>query len=314
MIHKNASITTLCIILFAASSANGQFGNNPPASQKHRWKIGLEVTAQSAPCAGIIATIPIPTAWPEQSVRIVDRNVSPHFRAVRFRKSKDGFEQMLLEMGRLPVGDKASAVMIFEIEKRAVTAPEDPSALVIPKRAPRDARKTLGASPYIETRDGRIRSKARELTMAHSKAWDKAKALYDFVRDEIKLDAGKLKGASATLKSGSGQKEDIANLFIALCRSSRIPARTVWVANHSYAEFYLADAKGEGKWYPCEMAGQRHFGHMPDYRPILLRGDSFTTPENKKPQRFVTEFVKGKAGRGFGPPKVRFIRELLPAQ
>ena len=40
--------------------------------------------------------------------------------------------------------------------------------------------------------------------------------------------------------------DDLVGLFVAMCRSLKIPARMVWVPDYSYAEFYLEDAEGKG--------------------------------------------------------------------
>ena len=52
----------------------------------------------------------------------------------------------------------------------------------------------------------------------------------------------------------------------------------VWVPGHCYPEFYLEDAEGRGHWIPCQAAGTRAFGSMPEHRPILQKGDNFRVP------------------------------------
>ncbi len=96
-----------------------------------------------------------------------------------------------------------------------------------------------------------------------------------------------------------------------MCRASGIPARTVWVPDHCYPEFYLVDGEGKGHWFPCQAAGTRAFGEMPEQRPILQKGDNFRVPEKKRPQRYVAEFLSGTTIQGGGKPKVRWVRELL---
>jgi hypothetical protein len=179
----------------------------------------------------------------------------------------------------------------------------------LPKKIPRDVRKYLAASPYIETRHNDIRDKAKELIAgSEESAWRQVEIMYDWVRDNVKYQDGKLKGALAALRDGTGDCEELTSLFIAFCRVNKIPARTVWVPGHCYPEFYLEDAEGEGYWFPCQAAGTRAFGSMPDQRPILQKGDNFTVPEIKKPQRYVAEFLQTKSVTGL-PPEVRFIRE-----
>jgi hypothetical protein len=73
------------------------------------------------------------------------------------------------------------------------------------------------------------------------------------------------------------------------------------------------DQQGEGHWFPCQVAGTRDFGSMPDHRPILQKGENIKVPEKSEPQRFVAEFLTGRGGRGSGQPQVKFVRKLLPA-
>ena len=137
--------------------------------------------------------------------------------------------------------------------------------------------------------------------------------IYDWVRDHVEYKNGKLKGALAALRDGSGDCEELTSLFIALCRARKIPARTVWVPDHCYPEFYLHDDQGQGHWIPCQAAGARAFGEMSELRPILQKGDNFKVPEKSKPQRYVAEFLKGSTTPGGGSPQVEFIRQNMPA-
>jgi hypothetical protein len=132
------------------------------------------------------------------------------------------------------------------------------------------------------------------------------------VRDNVKYQDGKFQGALETLRAEKGNKHDLTSLFIALCRAHKVPARTVWVTDHVSAEFYLQDQDGKGAWFPCQVAGTREFGCLSDLRPVLQKGENFKVPEQKEPQRFVPESLKGQGGRGGGTPEVQFVRKLLP--
>jgi hypothetical protein len=131
------------------------------------------------------------------------------------------------------------------------------------------------------------------------------------VREKVEYKEGKIKTAVAALQDGHGDCEELTSLFIAACRAADVPARMVWVPDHCYPEFYLVDDAGEGHWFPCQAAGTRAFGSMPELRPILQKGDNFKVPEKKKPQRYVAEFLSGKPVKGSGPPKVTFVREFV---
>src|ERR1044071_5459548 len=58
---------------FGEALPNGvQFGNKVT----QRYKVGLTITAPG-PCGGVFGTVPVPTDWPEQQVKIVAQEISP---------------------------------------------------------------------------------------------------------------------------------------------------------------------------------------------------------------------------------------------
>jgi transglutaminase-like putative cysteine protease len=309
-------IGPLAGMLLVASTAIGQFdAPRQPAEIQldraltQRWQVGVTVKATGGPSSDLFGTLPIPTSWPEQTVRVVAEDISPLVTATTYR-DLPGIRQMLFRIPRLPAGESAQALVTLEITKHAVLPPEAPDRLVIPRSAPSEARSYLGASPQIEVRDRVISAKAREIIQDQANAWEQVEAIYDWVREHIDYRDGKDKGAAAALRDGSGNKHDLTSLFIALCRVHRVPARTVWVPDHVYAEFYLMDEQGNGNWYPCQVAGPRDFGSLSDNRPILQKGEAIKVPEERGEQRFVPEFLRGK---GPGSPHVEFVRKLLPA-
>ena len=313
-------VLSMILLTGICGLAHGQFevlGNQAganPQRVKHQWRVGLVIQAQNGPCAGIYATVPVPVEWDNQQVRIINEEISPEIGSVRYRTLDHGLKQMMIVISRLNPGQQAMAVITFEVVSNPLPAPKETESLVIPKRPSRDVRLYLGSSPYIDSRHARIRDQARKIVADKETAWKQVEAIYDWVRNSVELRDGNLKGATAALRDGFGQKEDLTSLFIALCRAHRVPTRTVWVPNHNYAEFYLADEAGKGRWYPCELVGTRAFGQLPQQRPILMRGDNFRVPEKKESQRYVAEFLKGKTGRGLAKPNVQFVRELVASE
>jgi hypothetical protein len=280
---------------------------------KQKWRVGMVVRAIGGPCSGLYGTIPVPTNWPEQEIVVSDEELTKHVRAVNYRMLEGGVMQMQISVPTLPNGDTASALVTFEVFRRPAQPPEDTSILTIPKRPHSSLGRYLNSSPYIESKDTKIRELARELMEENAAKpdWEKVEALYDWVRDHVEYREGKLKGALAALKDKTGDCEELTSLFIALCRANGIPARTVWVPGHCYPEFYLEDDESQGHWIPCQIAGAREFGALTDPRPVLQKGDNFRVPEKKEAQRYVAEFLKGKAGGG--KPQVTFHRDVLPA-
>lgn len=275
------------------------------------WQVGVMVTATSGPCAGVYATASVPVSWPEQTVKLAKRSFSPHIGQFKFREGAGGLKQMLIYIPRINTSQTAAALLTFEIAKKVVDLPENPESMMISATMPRSVRVHLAPSPMIESRNTTIKSKATELTTGIESTWKKVETLYDFVRTEIEYQEGPIRGAAKTLESMIGEKEDLSSLFIAMCRSLMIPARTVWVPEHNYAEFYLQDSPGRGYWFPCQLAGAREFGKINDHRPILMRGDNFKVPEKPTAQRYVAEHLK--VTQAAGRPNVQFVRQLSAA-
>jgi hypothetical protein len=273
-----------------------------------QFRVGVQVRAHANPCRDIYATMPVPAEWPEQKVQIVREDVSPDVRGLRYRTLAGGVKQMIVEIPHLPANTSAQAIVTFSLERASIAPPTDPESLSIPAKPDRDLRLFLGPSPYIETRHPKIVKLAKE-TAADLEGWRRVEAIYDTVREKVEYRNGELKGAARALADGWGDCEELTCLFIAMARAEGIPARTVWVEGHCYPEFYLVAADGRGWWYPCQAAGTRAFGGMPDQLPILQKGDSFRDPDRPaKPLRYVSEFIRGSAQDG-GSPQVTWIRE-----
>lgn len=309
-------LTSSLIILLRCSIGGAQFGDVQTSgarlgeSSTAKWRVGVVVRAAAGPCSGLFATVPVPMDWPEQHVRIVNEEISPSVKRVQYREVGNGVKQMTIQIPRLQAGETAKALVTFEVDRRVLLEPEKPDSFQLPEDLPRELRAYLLPSPYIEVRHPKIVSLAKELRDDTLSAWRQVEVIYDYVRDHVEYKDGKLKGAVAALRDGTGDCEELTSLFIALCRANKIPARTVWVPNHCYAEFYLAAPDGEGHWFPCQLAGSRDFGRMPDLRPVLQKGDNFKVPERRERQRYVSEFLTGKSIRG-APPHRQFVRELM---
>ncbi len=297
-----------------ASPLCAQFGDTAPsggpvlgAERTQRWKIGMRIVAQT-PCFDVFATVPVPTNWPEQDVKVVEEQLAESVARVQRRILEGGVEQLLVAMPQLNAGDQSEVYVTVEVTRRALSPPADVSGYRVPERVPRELRKCLAASPMIDCRQRKVRDLAKEITENHDGAWQKVEALHDWVQENIEHSNDKVKGTVATLQAKRGHMEDLTGLFIALCRAAKVPARTVWVPDYCYAEFYLEDSAGTGSWFPCELKEKTVFGTASNDHMILQKGDNIEVPEKKEPQRFVRELIKGK-----GQPQVTFVRQVLPA-
>jgi hypothetical protein len=283
-----------------------------------QWKVGMVLIARGGPCLGVFGHVSLPTSWPEQEVRVMEQNVkvmeeefTDNVGAVRYRNLDDNVRLMQVTVPKLAVSERASALVTVEIARRTIAAPADTSILKFSNTPPRDVRKFLASSPLIECRKSEIRSKVKEITADCDGAWETVETIHDWVKENIEHRNSSLEGAVATLRNEYGNHEDLTNLFVAFCRAAKIPARIVWVPEYCYAEFYLEDDEGEGHWFPCELKEKTEFGVISEPYPILQKGDNIRVPGKKQPQRFVAEFLTGKAGRGLGKPSVQFVRQLV---
>ena len=276
-------------------------------------QVGIVIRATASPLKGVQGSTPIPIEWPEQQVKVIEEKSSPHVRRISYEMVGDTVKRMVVHIPFVRPGDTAEAIVTFECTRYHIMAPGETEKLTIPKRKqiPPAFRKYLGPSPYIETKHSKIRKLAKSIVQEKEGAWNQVEAMYDWVRNNITYKNGPIKGAYEALKDGEGDCEEMSSLFIALCRVNGIPARTVWIPGHCYPEFYLMDESGEGKWFPCQVAGTRAFGSMPEYRPILQKGDNFKMPEKKGRQRYVSEQLKVADIPGGNEPKIEFVREIL---
>lgn len=281
--------------------------------QRFRARVGVEITGSQGVCNQITVTFPLPMSWPEQQVEILDEDVSPGVQRVTTRVLNDGVRQVEFRVPRLVAGQSAHVIYTLQIERFHILPPEQPHALRFASPVGRDLRPYLAESPYIEISHPRVKAAASEIPIDTTQsAWQQVETIYDWTRARISHYDGTrpLQGALRGLETGSGDCEEITSLFVAMCRLRGIPARSVWVEGHTYPEFYLEDAEGNGIWIPSESLGDRVFGGMPSYRLLLQKGDRFTMAQKRGPQRYVAPTISGNVDRDGAQPILREILEI----
>ncbi|HPP52888.1 MAG TPA: transglutaminase-like domain-containing protein [Thermoguttaceae bacterium] len=265
--------------------------NLPVRKTTQQWRFGFVIQAVGN-CSSLNGAITIPTDWPEQSVRILKEDISPGVK-IRYQMVEGAGRQMMFNIARLEKGAEAKAILTLEVQI-GWPEPGDTSELRAPdpKKISPSLRPYLQPSPLIESNDPEIKALAERIAKEHKEAWSLAEALYDWVRQHVQYEKDSpLKGARAAMKDGTGDCDELTALFIALCRANNIPARTVRVPGHVWAEFYLEDAKGEGRWFPCEVAGTRSFGQILVPKPILQKGDAMKARNPRTRQTEVVRFL-----------------------
>ena len=277
---------------------------------KNRWRVGVKIRGASKSAKNFLITIPVPVDWPEQTVQLQTEDFPPEVKSVTYRELNSGVRQLVATVPRIGAGQLIEMTLVFKVETSQVNAPTDPSQFVIPKRVPRELKDYIGVSPQISHRNTKIRNQVKKLVADKETAWEKVEAIFDWVRENIEYRNEEPDDSLSVFRKKKGCSEDLAGLFVAMCRSAKIPARMVWVEGAQYAEFYLQDSTDTGHWFPCNVAGRREFGSNAEPRIILQKGDNIKVPEKETRQKYCAEFVSGS---GNVKPIVKFVRELLPA-
>jgi Transglutaminase-like enzymes, putative cysteine proteases len=313
-------LLVLTFVATARAQPNAKPGKTVPVvdsellgeAKTQKWEFGVSIRAASGASNSLFGTFPIPSDWPEQQVKTLSEDITSHVQRHSIR-TIEGLKQVLFEVQQVLPGDTAKCFITLEVTKHRQVPPTDKTGFTIPKDPPRDIRKYLLPSPLVESTNPKVRTLARELTAEKESAWEQVQAIVAGVRERVRFEVDPknlFKGAAGALRDGKADKEDLTATFVAVSRAAKIPARMVWAMDYGYAEFYLTDANGKGTWYPCVVHQDVELGACKDVRPILEKGDNFKVPEEKAPQRFVEEFLKGK-DTGGGRPAVEFRRHNL---
>ena len=277
----------------------------------YRLKIGIRITATESPVKNITATAPIPMDWPEQKVRLLSEQKSPHARTSE--EIEPGQAAMMkFQVAQIPAGETVFVERMYEMTRYRTKFKLPPEELSLPRATPAELRKQLiGLAPGMETNNQKMIDLANMLNTSSRDegAWETAKSFWSWTRDNVKFENGDFRGAMHALEQRCGDCEEMSALFVGLCRLSNIPARTVWVHSHDYPEFYLVDKQGKGHWIPAQVLGPAWFGEMAEYRPILQKGDRFFDPLKREYVRYVPQTVRG--GDAKSKPQVEFTHEII---
>lgn len=258
------------------------------AAEETVWEFGLRIEA-AGQLTGVTATCPVPVSWPEQEITQLEQLQGPAVSRIEFDELPQGVRLLVLKVNRLGPGEVAEATVRMRVQKRTVVEPLNWQELKIPGKPGGKLKPFLQASPYIEIGNQAVKAFAGSIEVPPElPAWQQVETIYDQIRERIpyKFDPT-IRTCMEAIERGEGDCEELSSLFIAVCRLKGIPARAVWIPEHTYPEFYLETGEGKGFWFPCQLAGTRQFGGMLEPRPILQKGDKFKVPGNSQPTRYV---------------------------
>ena len=300
-----------------ATSQADQPGTPSPGIQlsnpaKFKWKVTAKAVVGRDAVNRAVFTFPVPQAWPEQTVEVVDQ-VAPDYAIIGDKRKIDpGLSQWVVGFQKLNPGAQVFLTKTFLVTTQQIDPPKDTSVFVMPSSRAAQAKKYLKTSPGINFQNSKLKKQAKELVNSQTSAWSQVEAIFDWTRDnidDVAAPIGPIAEAFTSKKSGAETK---VALFVGMCRSQKIPARMVWTQGAVIAEFMLVDASGKPHWFPCNLTGLRDFGSNSDPRIILQKGDNFKVPEKPRSLQFVSECFHGTQQAGAQAPVYKLTSELLP--
>jgi hypothetical protein len=288
--------------------------NEPPREgrgvlepRRFRLRVGVEITARG-PTVEIVSSTPVPSPFPEQLID-AERIITSGGALAEFDAISDSARRLVVTHEKLQKGQTASAVAEIDLTLykqyygfRREQFPE--------RQVPQFAIRTayLGDSPGIQTRIVDVVERARSLRAALTHPWDWAEAFADWVSRNISPRIGVYTSVTKAMETRVGDCEEMAGVFVALCRASGVPARLVWVPNHVWSEFYLVDAQGTGHWIPVHTACYSWFGWTGAHELVLQKGDRLKVPGYGTLVRLQQDRTRALGSR----PDVQYIAELTP--
>jgi transglutaminase superfamily protein len=229
----------------------------------------------------------------------------------RLEQIGEGAAELLLAAGQLARGQAIRAIAHYQLtlKKQYLGHAADRFPVQQPLAPAEIRRHYLQDSPGIQTSAPEVRKLLTQLRgQDHSHPWDLAKRYQEWIGQNIKPQVGAFTGVINGLKRRAGDCEEMAAIFVALCRAAGIPARLVWVPNHNWAEFYLTDYQGTGHWIPAHTACYRWFGWTGAHELVIQKGDRVTPPYERRAQRLIGDWMQWMGKR----PAARYIAELKP--
>jgi hypothetical protein len=283
----------------------GETGYVEPRSYDVAVGIELEGTG---PASNITSTTVVPLEFPEQ--KIVESKIDMSGCLAQVRKLAEGAGQLLLSADEISRGQVVRAAIRLRMtlfkQYFAYHADQFPARQEVPP----DVRKAyLQDSPGIQVRSRQVRSLAADLSSGTARhPFEQVKAFAEWVPKNIKPQIGAYTSVMAALDDHRGDCEEMAAVFVALCRSVGIPARLVWVPNHNWAEFCLVDHDGKGHWIPAHTACYSWFGYNGAHELVLQKGDRLMLPERRKQVRLLADWTRYSGSA----PKIRYTGVLTP--
>jgi hypothetical protein len=269
-------------------------------------EIGIELEG-SGSAVDIISTTTAPVSYPEQKIESV--KLETQGCQAQLRELAPGAGQLVLMAEGIEQGQTVKATAHYKLTLFKQYFGYKREQFPEKQELPADVRRAyLQDSPGIQTKAKPVRDLAAELSRSLNHAWDRAQAFADWVPKNIRPQIGSYTSVSTALETHRGDCEEMAGVFVALCRAVGIPSRLVWVPNHTWAEFYLVDEVKHGHWIPAHTACYSWFGWNGAHELVLQKGDRVQVPERHRQLRLLEDWTRWSGSK----PQVRYTAGLNP--
>jgi hypothetical protein len=270
-------------------------------------KVGIELEGTGS-AEEILSTTTVPLDYPEQKIESV--RIETQGCEAEIRQLTSGAGQLMLAASGIVAGQVISAVAHYQLTLYKQYQGYQRDQFPVRQDVPGDVRRGfLQDSPGIQTKSKPVRDLAAELSHGTDKhPWSLTQKFAAWVIKNIKPQIGNYTSVTAALESHRGDCEEMACVFVALCRTVSIPARLVWVPNHTWAEFFLVDEKNQGHWIPAHTACYPWFGWNGAHELVLQKGDRVQIPERHKQVRLLEDWARWSGKQ----PKLRCTAEMTP--
>lgn len=269
--------------------------------------VGIEIRGRGF-AAHVRASTPVPVFHPEQ--RVEDLGLETQGCEARIHAVAAGVGQLVVSAAAINPGAvlRATARFRLSIAKQYFGHERERFPRVQAKPAP-EIRGYLLDSPGIQTSSPQVRRLLATIRGAGDEhAWDLARRCWTWVRENIRPLIGPYTNVVRAIDDRIGDCEEMAGVFVALCRRAGIPARLVWVPNHAWAEFHLVDEYGVGHWIPAHTACYPWFGWTGVHELVIQKGDRVIPFQARSPQRLLEDWGQAMGVR----PEFRWTAALAP--
>ena len=179
--------------------------------------VGIEMEGIGA-ANNILSTTTVPVEHPEQ--KVVDVQLETVGCQAVMRQLAPGAAQLVMSVPQLERGQRVRAIAHYRLKLSKQYFAFERDQFPVKQMVPRDVQQTsLQDSPGIQTKIVPLRKLARELSSELDHPWDMAQAFANWIPKHIQPQIGSYTSVETALKTQRGDCEEMAGLFVALCRA-----------------------------------------------------------------------------------------------